>query len=46
MRLSRTPVHVDRAGPRLGADTEAILRELGLTATEIATLVRDGIVAA
>ena len=46
MRMSRTPVHVERAGPRLGADTTPILQELGLSANEIATLVRDGIVAA
>ncbi len=30
LRLSRTPVQHHRAPPRLGADTEAILHELGL----------------
>lgn len=30
MRLSRTPVRRDNAGPALGADTAAILAELGL----------------
>jgi len=34
-----------RAGPMLGEDTAAVLRELGLTADEIASLGERGIVA-
>jgi crotonobetainyl-CoA:carnitine CoA-transferase CaiB-like acyl-CoA transferase len=35
-----------RAAPRLGEDTEAVLREGGFTPDEIATLCRDGVAAA
>jgi formyl-CoA transferase len=45
MRFSRTPVHIDRAGPRLGADSRAILRELGLGETEIEAAIASGVVA-
>ena len=45
MRFSDTPVHMHRAGPMLGEDTAAVLRELGLTADEIASLGERGIVA-
>jgi crotonobetainyl-CoA:carnitine CoA-transferase CaiB-like acyl-CoA transferase len=46
MRFSRTPVHITRAGPALGADTGAVLAELGLSSHEIAALVSDGVVVA
>jgi formyl-CoA transferase len=46
MRFSRTPVRITRAGPALGADTGAILHELGLSTREIAALVDDGVVVA
>ncbi len=36
MRLSQTPVRIERAGPVLGADTSDVLREIGATANEIA----------
>jgi crotonobetainyl-CoA:carnitine CoA-transferase CaiB-like acyl-CoA transferase len=35
-----------RAAPRLGEDTEAVLREGGFTPDEVATLYRDGVAAA
>ena len=44
IRFSATPVAYDRAPPRLGQDTEAVLRELGRGATEIAALRAAGVV--
>ena len=42
-RLSKTPARVERLGPELGADNEAVYRELlGLSAAEIADLRKDG----
>lgn len=38
MRFSRTPVRRDTAGPVLGADTAAVLAEIGYTAEEIEQL--------
>jgi len=37
-RLSRTPGHIRHSGPDLGADTHAVLRELGLTPEQIQAL--------
>lgn len=45
MRLSRTPVRIERAGPVLGADTADVLREIGVDESEIAKLARDGVTA-
>lgn len=45
LRFSRTPVRYHRAPPPLGADTEAVLRELGLTPPEIARLHDAGVIA-
>jgi formyl-CoA transferase len=42
LRLSRTPPRVDHAPPLLGADTEAVLRGIGLDAGAIATLRASG----
>jgi crotonobetainyl-CoA:carnitine CoA-transferase CaiB-like acyl-CoA transferase len=42
VKLSATPARMDTPPPALGADTEAILRELGYDAAEIETLRRDG----
>jgi len=44
LRFSRTPVRMDAAGPSLGADSEAVLRELGLDDAEIARLAGEGVV--
>jgi formyl-CoA transferase len=44
VRLSRTPVRMERAGPLLGEHTFAVLAGLGLDAAEIAALERDGVV--
>ncbi|GAC1483023.1 MAG: CoA transferase [Candidatus Dormibacteria bacterium] len=46
MRFSETPVRRDKAGPRLGEDTEPILKEVGYTATEIEALRANGVVKA
>ncbi|MBB4284810.1 CaiB/BaiF CoA transferase family protein [Roseospira goensis] len=44
-RLSRTPGHIDHAGPALGADTDAVLEHvLGVAADERATLRADGVI--
>jgi formyl-CoA transferase len=45
-KLSRTPLAVRSAAPALGADSEAILREAGLSDEERATLVASGVVTA
>jgi formyl-CoA transferase len=37
-KLSRTPGTVRAVGPELGAHTDAVLREAGLTVAEIAAL--------
>jgi crotonobetainyl-CoA:carnitine CoA-transferase CaiB-like acyl-CoA transferase len=43
-RLSQTPGAVRRAAPDLGADTLAVLSEVGYTAEQIAELARRGVV--
>ena len=43
-RFSRTPGNIAFAAPRLGQDSSDILRELGLSGTDIDTLVARGIV--
>jgi formyl-CoA transferase len=45
VKMSRTPAVMAKAAPAAGADTDAILRELGLDAGEIATLRGQRIVA-
>jgi len=45
MRLSRTPVRMERAGPLLGEHTVEVLARLGVTASEIDELTRTEIVA-
>ncbi|MBV7484573.1 CaiB/BaiF CoA-transferase family protein [Bordetella sp. BOR01] len=37
-KLSRTPGHIRHSGPDLGADTQAVLQELGMTAEDIQAL--------
>ncbi len=44
IRLSESPVGADRPAPRLGADTEAVLAEIGLTAADVARLAAAGVV--
>jgi formyl-CoA transferase len=44
-KLSETPGGHRRNAPRLGQDTDAVLREIGLTAAQIEALKRRGIVA-
>jgi crotonobetainyl-CoA:carnitine CoA-transferase CaiB-like acyl-CoA transferase len=44
VRLSRTPVRLERAGPLLGEHTFALLSALGLGEAEIAELERDGVI--
>ena len=43
MRLSATPVRIERAGPVLGGDSADVLRELGVDDGELARLARDGV---
>jgi crotonobetainyl-CoA:carnitine CoA-transferase CaiB-like acyl-CoA transferase len=45
LRLSRTPPSYRLAPPALGADTDAVLGELGLPAEEIADLRKEGVIA-
>lgn len=44
MRLSETPTRREKAAPRFGEDSEAVLRELGYPEDEIAALVDRGVV--
>jgi crotonobetainyl-CoA:carnitine CoA-transferase CaiB-like acyl-CoA transferase len=44
LKMSQTPVQYLRAPPLLGADTEAVLGELGLDAAEIADLRTAGVI--
>jgi crotonobetainyl-CoA:carnitine CoA-transferase CaiB-like acyl-CoA transferase len=44
MKLDRTPACINKASPRLGEDTDYILREHGLTDIEIQKLKQEGIV--
>jgi crotonobetainyl-CoA:carnitine CoA-transferase CaiB-like acyl-CoA transferase len=43
-RLSRTPIRVGQPAPKPGADADAILKEVGLSAGEIAALIEAGVV--
>jgi len=43
-RFEKTPGALEKAPPRLGEDTDAILGGLGLTKDEIASLRRRGVV--
>ncbi len=43
MRLSRTPVRLEHAGPLLGQHTVEVLADLGLDADEIGQLLREGV---
>jgi len=43
MRLSRTPVRIERAGPLLGGDSADVLRGIGVGEDELARLARDGV---
>jgi len=45
MRFSSTKVARRRAGPLLGEDTRAVLRELGFNDRELADLIQSGVVA-
>lgn len=42
--LSETPLRAERASPRLGADTEAVLREVGLSDAQIHELAERGLI--
>jgi crotonobetainyl-CoA:carnitine CoA-transferase CaiB-like acyl-CoA transferase len=44
IRFSATPIDYRRAPPLLGQDTEAVLRELGHSADEIAALRTAGVI--
>jgi crotonobetainyl-CoA:carnitine CoA-transferase CaiB-like acyl-CoA transferase len=44
MRFSETPTRRERAGPLLGEDSEAVLRELGFETAEVAELLSSGVV--
>jgi crotonobetainyl-CoA:carnitine CoA-transferase CaiB-like acyl-CoA transferase len=43
VKLGATPASVRRHPPRLGEHTQAVLCELGYSASEVETLIRDGI---
>ena len=43
-KLSRTPTRVRSAPPGLGADGEAVLREVGLEPEEVSALAASGVV--
>ena len=43
MRFSETPVRIERAGPVLGGDSAAVLREVGIGDDELARLAHDGV---
>jgi len=43
MRLSETPVRIERAGPLLGGDSAEVLREVGVGDAELERLARDGV---
>ena len=45
IRLARTPVRIERAGPLLGEHSLEVLREAGMAASDAEALVRRGIVA-
>ncbi len=45
MRLSRTPVRLERAGPLLGEHTAEVLAGLGLSVEEVARLAQEGVTA-
>jgi crotonobetainyl-CoA:carnitine CoA-transferase CaiB-like acyl-CoA transferase len=44
MRFSETPARRDKAGPRFGEDSTAVLEELGYSEDEVAALVRDDVI--
>lgn len=44
-RMSKTPGGIRHTGRRLGADTDAVLQELGYAAAEVARLREEGVVA-
>jgi formyl-CoA transferase len=44
MRFSETPARRDKAGPRFGEDSTAVLAELGYSEDEVAALVRDDVI--
>jgi formyl-CoA transferase len=44
MRFSDTPTRREKAGPLLGEDSEAVLRELGFETAEVAELLSRGVV--
>src|SRR5579864_777647 len=46
MRFSRTPVRRDKAGPRLGEDTRAVLAGVGIGEHELGELLERGVVGA
>jgi len=46
MRFSSTPVRLESAGPPLGADTDEVLRSIGVDDDELARLARDGVTVA
>ena len=44
MRFSETPTRREKAGPRFGEDSEAVLRELGYAEAEVRELVAAGVI--